>query len=85
MMKARRNLVFLDTVFAPRASRPYPQPGDNARDAMEGFGKLTIEVGNAYIDDACARRHDDVAPRQCVVLSQYRQRDGDGVLALRYD
>lgn len=41
----------------------------NARDAMEGFGKLTIEVGNAYIDDAYARRHDDVEPGQYVVLS----------------
>ncbi|RWX77069.1 PAS domain S-box protein [Neorhizobium lilium] len=41
----------------------------NARDAMDGFGKLTIEVGNAYIDDAYARLHDDVAPGQYVALS----------------
>jgi PAS domain S-box-containing protein len=41
----------------------------NARDAMEGFGKLTIEVGNAFIDDAYARLHDDVEPGQYVVLS----------------
>jgi PAS domain S-box-containing protein len=41
----------------------------NARDAMEGFGKLTIEVGNAYIDDAHARQHDDVRPGQYVALS----------------
>ncbi|RWX74802.1 PAS domain S-box protein [Neorhizobium lilium] len=41
----------------------------NARDAMEGFGKLTIEAGNAYIDDAYARMHDDVTPGQYVVLS----------------
>jgi PAS domain S-box-containing protein len=41
----------------------------NARDAMEGFGKLTIEAGNAYIDDAYARAHNDVAPGQYVVLS----------------
>ena len=41
----------------------------NARDAMEGFGKLTIEAGNAYIDDAYARRHDDVTTGQYVVLS----------------
>jgi signal transduction histidine kinase len=26
----------------------------NARDAMEGDGKLTIEAGNAYLDDAYA-------------------------------
>ena len=41
----------------------------NARDAMEGFGKLTIEVGNAYIDDTYARLHDDVRPGQYVALS----------------
>jgi PAS domain S-box-containing protein len=41
----------------------------NARDAMEGFGKLTIEVGNAFIDDAYARLHDDVQPGQYVALS----------------
>lgn len=41
----------------------------NARDAMEGFGKLTIEAGNAFIDDAYARMHDDVRPGQYVVLS----------------
>ena len=38
-------------------------------DAMEGFGKLTIEAGNGYIDDAYARVHDDVTPGQYVVLS----------------
>jgi signal transduction histidine kinase/DNA-binding response OmpR family regulator len=41
----------------------------NARDAMEGFGKLTIEAGNAYIDDTYARLHDDVQPGQYVALS----------------
>ncbi|WP_425064160.1 ATP-binding protein [Rhizobium rhododendri] len=41
----------------------------NARDATEGFGKLTIEAGNAYIDDAYARMHDDVTTGQYVVLS----------------
>jgi PAS domain S-box-containing protein len=41
----------------------------NARDAMDGFGKLTIEVGNAYIDDAYALRHEDVKPGQYVPLS----------------
>jgi PAS domain S-box-containing protein len=41
----------------------------NARDAMEGFGKLTIEVGNAYLDDSYARLHQDVDPGQYVVLS----------------
>ncbi|WP_244477601.1 MULTISPECIES: PAS domain S-box protein [unclassified Rhizobium] len=41
----------------------------NARDAMEGFGKLTIEVGNAFLDDSYARLHQDVDPGQYVVLS----------------
>jgi PAS domain S-box-containing protein len=41
----------------------------NARDAMEGFGKLTIEVGNAYLDDAYSRQHRDVEPGQYVALS----------------
>jgi PAS domain S-box-containing protein len=41
----------------------------NARDAMEGFGKLTIEVGNAYIDDTYVRLHDDVESGQYVALS----------------
>ena len=41
----------------------------NARDAMDGSGKLTIEVGNASIDDDYARKHVDVAPGQYVMLA----------------
>ncbi len=41
----------------------------NARDAMDGHGKLTIEVGNAYLDDVYTRTHPDVAPGQYVVLA----------------
>ncbi|MDQ0322627.1 PAS domain S-box-containing protein [Pararhizobium capsulatum DSM 1112] len=41
----------------------------NARDAMDGQGKLTVEVGNAYLDDDYATKHDEVAPGQYVVLS----------------
>ncbi len=40
----------------------------NARDAMEGFGKLTIEVGNAYIDETYTRLHDDVSEGQFVSI-----------------
>ena len=41
----------------------------NARDAMDGAGKLTVEVGNATIDDAYARMHPDVAPGQYVMIA----------------
>lgn len=41
----------------------------NARDAMENGGKLTIEVGNAYLDDVYIREHPDVAAGQYVVLA----------------
>jgi PAS domain S-box-containing protein len=41
----------------------------NARDAMGGTGKLTIEASNAHLDDAYARLHPDVAPGQYVVLA----------------
>ncbi|WP_225409508.1 response regulator [Stigmatella hybrida] len=41
----------------------------NARDAMEGEGKLTIEAGNAMLDDHYALLHPDVTPGQYVVLA----------------
>jgi len=41
----------------------------NARDAMDGQGKLTIEVGNAYIDEVYSRNHNDVEPGQYVMLA----------------
>ncbi len=41
----------------------------NARDAMEGHGKLTIEVGNAVLDRDYARKHSDVSPGQYVMLA----------------
>jgi PAS domain S-box-containing protein len=41
----------------------------NARDAMGGIGKLTVEVGNAYIDEAYSRQHRDVQPGQYVLLA----------------
>lgn len=41
----------------------------NARDAMEGRGKLTIELANAHLDDAYARSHDEVTPGQYVMLA----------------
>ncbi|KAK0332282.1 hypothetical protein LTR94_025511, partial [Friedmanniomyces endolithicus] len=41
----------------------------NARDAMEGQGRLTIELGNALLDDDYARTHDEVTPGQYVMLA----------------
>ncbi|MEI4474009.1 response regulator [Frigidibacter sp. MR17.24] len=41
----------------------------NARDAMEGAGKLTIEMGNASLDDSYARAEPDVTPGQYVMIA----------------
>ncbi|MDE1157108.1 MAG: response regulator [Neorhizobium sp.] len=41
----------------------------NARDAMEGSGRLTIEVGNAFLDQDYARSHAEVEPGQYVMLA----------------
>ncbi len=41
----------------------------NARDAMKGYGKLTIEAGNASLDDQYAARHPDITPGQYVMIA----------------
>lgn len=41
----------------------------NARDAMNGEGKLTIEAGNAMLDDHYAALHAEVEPGQYVMLA----------------
>ncbi|WP_342712760.1 PAS domain S-box protein [Bradyrhizobium sp. B124] len=41
----------------------------NARDAMNGEGRLTIEASNAFFDDEYARRHDEVVPGQYVMIA----------------
>ncbi|WP_164018067.1 response regulator [Pyxidicoccus trucidator] len=41
----------------------------NARDAMEGEGRLTIEAGNAMLDDHYAQLHPDAAAGQYVLLA----------------
>ncbi|HEV3105126.1 MAG TPA: response regulator [Trinickia sp.] len=41
----------------------------NARDAMQGQGKLTIEAGNACLDDAYVARHGDLAAGQYVMVA----------------
>lgn len=41
----------------------------NARDAMDGAGRLTIEASNAMLDDEYARIHGDVTPGQYVMIA----------------
>jgi PAS domain S-box-containing protein len=41
----------------------------NARDAMDGAGRLTIEASNAFIDDEYARLDQEATPGQYVLLA----------------
>lgn len=41
----------------------------NARDAMDGRGRLTIEAGNALLDDEYVRLHDDIQAGQYVMVA----------------
>ena len=41
----------------------------NARDSMNGAGRLTIEAGNAMLDDDYTRHHDDLSSGQYVMIA----------------
>lgn len=41
----------------------------NARDAMDGEGRLTIEAGNSMLDDEYTRYHDDLKSGQYVMIA----------------
>jgi signal transduction histidine kinase/DNA-binding response OmpR family regulator len=41
----------------------------NARDAMKGDGRLTLELGNAMLDDSYAAGEPDIVPGQYVLLA----------------
>jgi PAS domain S-box-containing protein len=71
--------IELETVIAGGLWNSFVDPGQvenavlnlviNARDAMASRGKLTIEAGNASLDDSYAGRHADVTPGQYVMLA----------------
>ena len=70
--------VEVECVYAAGLWRCYADPGEvenavlnlaiNARDAMPGGGKLTVETANAHIDDNYARTRTDVLAGQYVLV-----------------
>jgi PAS domain S-box-containing protein len=78
----RRSLgeaVEVETIVAGGLWNTHIDPGNvenailnlaiNARDAMNGSGKLTIEAGNAYLDAKYTEVYADVPPGQYVLLA----------------
>ncbi|WP_242117761.1 hybrid sensor histidine kinase/response regulator [Sphingomonas lacusdianchii] len=79
LRRAIGEAIEIETVFAGGLWNTFIDPGQienallnlaiNARDAMDGRGKLTIELANAHLDDAYARTHEEVVPGQYVMLA----------------
>lgn len=79
LRRAIGEAIEIETVFAGGLWNTFIDPGQienallnlaiNARDAMEGRGKLTIELANAHLDDDYARTHEEVVPGQYVMLA----------------
>jgi CheY-like chemotaxis protein len=59
----------------------------NARDAMPDGGRLTIETGNAFLDEDYVRSHDGVSPGQFVQIAVSDTGSGmsDEVMARAFD
>ena len=82
--------IQIETVLAGGLWRTYADASElenaivnlavNARDAMEGRGKLTVETNNTHLDDAYAREHADVGAGQYVVIcvDRHGRRDAAG-------
>ncbi|MAX00310.1 MAG: hybrid sensor histidine kinase/response regulator [Sphingomonas sp.] len=79
LRRAIGEAIEIETVFNGGLWNTFIDPGQienallnlaiNARDAMNGAGKLTIELANAHLDDDYARTHDEVVPGQYVMLA----------------
>ena len=59
----------------------------NARDAMPEGGKMTVETGNAYLDEAYCRQNPEIEPGQFVMIAISDTGGGmpPGVIARGFD
>lgn len=89
--------IAIETVLGSGLRRIFADPGElenavlnlavNARDAMPGGGKLTIESANADLDEAYAAEQQEVHPGQYVMLAISDTGTGmtEEVIALAFD